>query len=173
MKRLQLRHLCFRSRIEWVAGHCQLWLLGFHAWHRSHCEQRRDLERQRLLRQGQVISIAFQCCHYWSLVYFLMVIKKIWFFQFEYRNLEASLRSVLSCFPRHSYLKTAMLQPMILKAIDMKASGWSEMALVLQDQDQEMVPSQEWIIWQVDYLLAYLLALVLDVSVWENCLSNY
>ena len=66
-----------------------------------------------------------------------------------------------------------MLQPMILKAIDMKASGWSEMALVLQDQDQEMVPSQEWIIWQVDYLLAYLLALVLDVSVWENCLSNY
>jgi len=43
-----------------------------------------------------------------------------------------------------------MLQPMILKAIDMKASGWSEMALVLRDQDQEMVPSQEWIIWQVD-----------------------
>ena len=66
-----------------------------------------------------------------------------------------------------------MLQPMILKAIDMKASGWSEMALVLQDQDQEMAPSQEWIIWQVDYLLAYLLALVLDVSIWENYLSNY
>lgn len=65
-----------------------------------------------------------------------------------------------------------MLQPMILKAIDMKASGWSEMALVLQDQDQEMEPSQEWIIWQVDYLQAYLLALVLDVSIWENYPSN-